>query len=57
VILRPVTAFGRTKSVTDWAWDPRCAVTRGGLIARLDRGMKPEEAIETPVWQLERDDA
>jgi hypothetical protein len=57
IVLRPVRAFGKTKSVTEWSRDSRCAVTLGGLVARLNRGMKPEEAIETPVWELERDEA
>lgn len=43
-----VTAFGETKCLTDWAHDPRCAVTYTGLAARLKRGVDPEQAISMP---------
>jgi hypothetical protein len=42
---RLLRAFGETKGVTEWARDPRCVVTVGGLLARLDRGVPPAKAI------------
>ena len=42
---RPIRAFGETKSAVEWARDPRCVVTAAGLRARLDRGMRPKDAI------------
>ena len=42
-----ITAFGETKSVSDWARDPRCVVGRSALSARLCAGWEPEQAITT----------
>jgi len=42
---RLIRAFGERKGATEWANDPRCVVTVAGLLARLDRGMKPQDAI------------
>lgn len=42
---RTVTAFGETKSISEWIDDPRCTVTRTGLVLRLKRGINPEQAI------------
>lgn len=46
---RLVTAFGETKSVTDWAEDPRCEASRVTLEARLLEGWTEQRAVETPV--------
>lgn len=43
--MRLIRAFGERKGATEWANDPRCVVTVTGLLARLDRGMKPQDAI------------
>lgn len=42
------TAFGETKSIHDWADDPRCNVTGNTLSQRLRHGMKTEWSITTP---------
>lgn len=42
---RLVTAFGETKGAAAWSRDPRCKVTLDTLCFRLDRGVRPEEAI------------
>lgn len=41
----PVTAFGETKLLIEWAEDPRCAVTDSTLRQRIKAGWEPEEAI------------
>lgn len=41
----PVTAFGETKSVMDWANDVQCVVSEMTLRKRLNEGFEPEEAI------------
>lgn len=46
--LRMVTAFGDTKSVSEWARDSRCEVHVNTLRDRLRRGVPPEEAISGP---------
>lgn len=44
-----VTAFGETKSVTEWSEDPRCVVTVNALMYRIRAGnMSPEQAITAP---------
>lgn len=40
-----VSAFGDTKTISDWADDPRCVVKRKSLERRLYRGWPPEKAI------------
>lgn len=46
-----VTAFGETKCITEWITDPRCKVgSHAGLQQRLERGMEPETAITTPLF-------
>jgi hypothetical protein len=40
-----ITAFGETKSLSDWSRDRRCKVTLHTLRERLDGGMAPERAI------------
>ena len=44
-----LTAFGETKNITTWARDPRCTVSRMGLLRRINAGMAPEAAISSPV--------
>jgi len=43
------TAFGETKSRTEWLRDPRCVVTRATLRHRLGRGWDLERALVTPA--------
>lgn len=44
-----VTAFGETKTITEWTEDPRCRVTKYALRVRLVlQGMDPEQAITHP---------
>lgn len=45
---RFITAFGETKSASDWAADKRCAVSRDTLLARLNDGWPNEKAISAP---------
>lgn len=40
-----LAAFGESKTVAEWAIDPRCVVTRPALYARLKRGWPGESAI------------
>jgi hypothetical protein len=40
-----VTAFGMTKTVDDWANDPRCTVHRSTIARRLKAAWLPEDAI------------
>lgn len=42
------TAFGETKSVAEWADDPRCCVDYECLIERIRYGHDPETAITKP---------
>ena len=44
-----ITAWGETKTVTEWTQDPRCQVGRKGLTQRLSRGSDPEGAIGSPI--------
>lgn len=41
----PIPAFGESKSLGEWATDPRCAVKREALRTRLALGWDPEDAI------------
>lgn len=46
---RMVTAFGETKSITEWVSDPRCnAGSVPTMWARINRNWPPERAISTP---------
>jgi len=45
---RLITALGETKSVIEWSEDPRCSLSKNGLLYRLNQGMKPEVAITMP---------
>jgi hypothetical protein len=47
----PVSAFGETMGLMQWARDRRCRVSAAVLSTRLLRGMRPEEAIATPSMQ------
>ena len=42
---QPVTAFGITKYISEWANDERCVVPFQTLFQRLKRGTPPEIAI------------
>jgi hypothetical protein len=43
------TAWGETKTITEWTKDSRCpGIPLGALRWRLRRGWKPEQAIEEP---------
>lgn len=42
---RFLMAFGETKSLPDWAEDPRCSVSRKVLGSRIRAGVDPETAI------------
>jgi hypothetical protein len=44
-----IEAFGDTKSIPEWAADPRCAVSVWTLRQRLKGGMPIEEAMATPT--------
>lgn len=43
-----ITAFGETKVLSQWAVDPRCTLTGGGLRKRILCGWSPELAITAP---------
>lgn len=44
-----LTAFGETKTVEEWALDPRCSVQGQSIIARIQRyGFSVEDAITRP---------
>jgi hypothetical protein len=45
---RFVTAFGETKTLSQWAADRRSTVSRGSIEKRIHRGMSPEMAISLP---------
>lgn len=40
-----ITAFGETKTISQWAADTRCAVSRKSLDQRIYRGWVPERAL------------
>lgn len=43
-----ITAFGESKSLADWADDPRCTIEKRTLHARLKDNWPAEDAIVTP---------
>lgn len=43
-----ITAFGESKSLADWADDPRCTIEKRTLHARLKDNWPAEDAITTP---------
>lgn len=46
-----IEAFGETKTVSQWAEDPRCTVGHGALKSRLRSGWIPERAIAEPYTE------
>lgn len=42
------TCFGETKTVPQWAEDPRCKVTKAALYGRVYRGWDFEDSITKP---------
>lgn len=42
-----LVAFGEQKSLTEWAADPRCMVSRKTIMKNLRRGWNPEKALTT----------
>ena len=42
-----VTAFGETRSLSDWARDARCVVGKRAVMDRIRAGMTPEAALTT----------
>ena len=40
-----LTAFGETKTITEWAADKRCKIKRMSLYNRIKKGIDPEIAI------------
>ncbi len=47
---RYMTCFGETKSMADWARDPRCLVGYGTLNSRTQNGWTDDGAITTPPY-------
>lgn len=48
-----ITAFGETKTVSDWSKDPRCRVRHDTLARRIKYGScNPETAITLPAGAL-----
>lgn len=47
-----ITAFGETKTVSEWVKDQRCKVSHSTLAARIKYGYDPEKAITTLVGDL-----
>lgn len=43
-----ITGFGEAKSVSEWAEDERCVVSRSGFRRRLAKGWTLEDALLTP---------
>jgi hypothetical protein len=44
----PLTAWGETKTIGEWARDPRCSVGKTSLYRRFREGLSAEEAIAAP---------
>ncbi len=53
-ITRWGTAFGETKTITDWSQDPRCKVIRRTFEARLEYGWTVEKALTTDVMFIRK---
>jgi len=45
---RLISAYGETKTISEWVEDPRCSLTHTGLTNRLQLGISPEQAISCP---------
>lgn len=50
-----LTAFGETKTMADWADDPRCAVEYKTLLMRIRRGWKHWDAIVLKLESTRKD--
>lgn len=50
---RRITAFGSTKTASEWALDPRAKVWADAILDRLESGMTPEQAIASPLSSVE----
>ena len=48
-----LTAFGETKTITEWARDRRCSVKYNTIITRLNHGASPENAVALPAYHNE----
>jgi hypothetical protein len=46
-----ISIAGETKTLAQWAADPRCQVTKAAFKARLDAGWPPRDALTTPRRQ------
>jgi hypothetical protein len=44
-----ITAFGETKSASDWAEDNRCKCPYTALVQRIRAGWEHQDAISTPI--------
>jgi len=44
-----ITAFGETKTLTDWLADERCLAPRYVISYRIAQGWSPEKALTTPA--------
>ena len=49
-----LTAFGETKTMSEWALDPRGTVCAGAMCGRLRRGFSPEMAISSAKHGLRK---
>ena len=52
---RNITAFGETKTTSEWGRDYRASICSTGIRKRIDKGMSPEEAITTPPRKFIRE--
>jgi hypothetical protein len=46
---RLIEAFGETKSISDWAEDPRAVVAANVFLRRIQHGWSAEASITTPI--------
>lgn len=46
---RKLTAWGETKTLAEWAEDPRCTVRQKTLFSRLKYGWEPEMVLTAPI--------
>jgi len=51
---RLITAFGECKPISEWASDPRCAVSHQCLRSRISHGMDHHQAVTTPPMRSAR---
>ena len=47
----PVTAWGETQTLAEWAADPRASVSAPLILGRIARGYTPEQAISNRRWK------